>query len=370
MMTSKPEYLYLHVPFCRTICHYCDFAHSVYRKENARKWLDALAKEIKAVNIDPELKTIYIGGGTPTALAYEELKELLELLDPYRKAVQEYTVEINPETLDEEKAALLAAHGVNRASIGFQTGDEGLLKLMGRHHTARQVKETMDLLEQNGIDNVSLDLMYSLPGQTMDSLKESLETAVSMKPKHLSLYSLTIEPETVFGKKGYEHLDEDTEADMYESIRDTLPRHGFAQYEISNFSLPGYESKHNSAYWDYRDFYGIGCGASGKEGNVRYDHPKKLKDYLADPLHREETVLSEAEEMFETVMMGMRFKKGMDLRLFEERFGRSFFMVYGDAYASLKEKGLIGSGETRVYASEKGYEILNTVLEEFLPDEY
>lgn len=366
---NKPAYLYLHVPFCHTICAYCDFCHLVYSQTNAEKWLQALEKEIADKNIRHDLKTIYIGGGTPSCLSAKELNHLLCLLDPYASSVREYTIEINPETLDEEKAEILEAHHVNRASIGFQSSDPSLLKLMGRHHDLKMIAETMHLLRKHGIENISLDLMYSLPTQTMDMLKQSLQDALSLKPEHLSLYSLTIEENTAFGKKGYHHLDDDTEADMYEFICHVLPAYGFHQYEVSNFAQTGYESIHNSAYWNYRDFYGIGMGASGKEGFLRYDNTRSLKEYLSDPLRRTEIPLSEKDAMFEMLMMGIRFRKGMDLTLFEETFHNSFAEIYGKKAESLIQKGLIEYRDHHIRCTDRGYEIMNSVLVEFMDDE-
>lgn len=366
---NKPAYLYLHVPFCHTICAYCDFCHLTYSHENAEKWLNALQTEIQAKDLNRDLKTIYIGGGTPSCLSSDELERLLKLLDPYAENVQEYTIEINPETLDEKKAQLLAKHHVNRASIGFQSSDPALLKLMGRHHDLNMVAHTMELLQRNGIDNISLDLMYSLPGQSMAMLKKSLQDALSLHPTHLSLYSLTIEENTVFGKKGYQHLDDDTEADMYEWICHTLPAYGFHQYEVSNFACKGYESLHNSAYWNYRDFYGIGMGASGKEGLLRYDNTRSLQTYLSDPLARNEIHLSEKDAMFEMLMMGIRFKKGMDLSLFENTFHHSFQEIYGSKAESLIAKGLVEYRDDHIRCTDRGYEIMNSVLVEFMDDE-
>lgn len=366
---NKPEYLYLHVPFCRTICAYCDFCHLVYSQKTAEKWLDTLAEEISLKEISPDLRTVYIGGGTPSCLDAFMLNRLLDLLDPYTHHVQEYTMEINPETVDEEKVRIMADHHVSRVSIGFQSSDPSLLKLMGRHHDLKMIADTMNLFRKYGIENISLDLMYSLPFQTMDILKQSVHDAISLKPEHLSLYSLTIEENTVFGKKGYHHLDDDTEADMYEFICHVLPGYGYHQYEVSNFARDGYESVHNSAYWNYRDFYGIGMGASGKEGYLRYDNTRSLNEYLKDPLKRTEIPLTEKEAMFEMLMMGMRFRKGMDLSLFEETFHHDFQEVYGRKAEPLIQKGLVEYSDNHIRCTDQGYEIMNSVLVEFMDDE-
>ncbi len=365
-VSNHPQALYIHVPFCRTICAYCDFCHTVYREQSAQDWLSALERELSQRKLPSDYLTAYIGGGTPTALSAEQLERLLTLLDPYVQHVHEYTVEVNPETLDEKKAEILAEHGINRASIGFQTSDPGLLKLMNRHHSYEDIALAIQLLRSKGIMNISLDLMYSLPGQTMAMLRQSVEDALSLNPQHLSLYSLTIEENTVFGRKGYEHLDEDTEADMYEWICSTLEQHGYIHYEISNFCMDGYASRHNQAYWHYEDFTGVSCGASGKEGNIRYDNTRSLKEYCADPLHREELELSDEDLMFEFVMMGLRLKEGFHQSVFQERYAVSYKEVYGEKTEELIHKGLLEECGDMIRCTDRGFEILNSVLVELL----
>ncbi len=363
---NKPEHLYVHVPFCKTICSYCDFVHSVYQTKLVDDWLIALKKEIEYKDINPNLKTIYIGGGTPSCLSNKQLDSLLSLLDPYCKNVIEYTIEVNPETMNEYKALLFKKHHINRISIGLQSTNEKLLKLMNRHHTYEDVKECIHLLKQNGINNISLDIMYSLPFQTMEMLEKTIDDALSFHPTHLSLYSLTIEENTLFSKKGYTSLDEDTEADMYEYLVDTLEKNGFYQYEVSNFSYGDHESMHNQAYWNYRDFYGISSGASGKENHIRYDKTRNLKEYILDPLKRNDLVLDLKDEMFEMLMMGIRLKKGMNLDLFQETFHQSFLEVYGDKIRPLLQKNLVEIDDHYFRCSKQGYEIMNSILVELM----
>lgn len=363
---NKPQHLYVHVPFCAHICGYCDFAHVVYRNETVEQWLKAIEKEIQAKEINTDLSSIYVGGGTPTSLSASQLDRFLSLLDPYAEKVQEYTVEINPETLDEEKCLVLGKHGINRASVGFETSDEKLLKLMGRSHTLSDMQQCMFLLRKYGIQNVSLDIMYSLPFQTMESLQKSVKDAICLQPSHLSLYSLTVEENTVFARKGYTSLDEDNEADMYEWICSFLPENGYRQYEVSNFARDGYESRHNCAYWNYRDFYGIGCGASGKENHCRYDHTKNVRTYISDPLKTETTRLNQKDEMFEMWMMSIRLKKGMDLKLFEDTFHVSFLDVYRETTEKMIAEGYLAVCNGYLYCTDKGYEIMNSVLVEYI----
>ena len=366
---NDPQVLYLHVPFCRSICYYCDFCHTVFAREKADAWLDALAEELKRREINSHLVTAYIGGGTPTALEISQLDRLLTMLDPYTQEVTEYTCEVNPESLDEEKAACMARHGISRASIGWQTSDPQLLRSTGRHHTAEDAEKAADILRKQGITNLSFDLMYSLPGQTMESLRKSVWDVLRLRPEHLSLYSLTVEENTVFGKKGVSPLDEDTEADMYEWICAELERAGYVHYEISNFARPGFESKHNTAYWEYRDFYGVSCGASGKEPGLRYDNTRSLAQYLRDPLTRTEIPLTRREEMFEAVMMGLRLKRGMSVSLFEERFACTVQQAYGKKLQALLEKGMLESGGDTLRCTDKGYPLLNDILVELMDEE-
>lgn len=366
VIVNKPEHLYVHVPFCAHICGYCDFAHIAYQSKTADAWLEAIAKELSEKQINKNLKTIYIGGGTPSSLSCVQLDQFLSLLDPYREKAIEYTMEVNPETLDEEKCRIIQKHGINRVSIGFESSDEKLLKLMGRSHSLATLQNCMALLRKYGIDNISLDIMYSLPFQTMESLQKSVYDAISLQPKHLSLYSLTIEENTVFEKKGYSSLDEDTEADMYEWICSVLPQYGFVQYEVSNFSKKNFESKHNCAYWNYRDFYGIGCGASGKENHYRYDHTKNVRSYIENPCAIEKNELSKKDEMFEMWMMSIRLKNGLDLALFEKTFQISFMDVYREITDKLMQDGYLKIIDNHLCCTDKGYEIMNSILVEYM----
>lgn len=354
------------MPFCRTICSYCDFCHQVYRTSAADAWLKALGQEMDAAKINDRLATIYLGGGTPTALDETRLEQLFRLIEPYSHEVMEYTVEVNPESFTPAKAALFKKYGVTRASIGYQTDEESMLKLMNRNHTAEDVGTCMELLRAAGITDLSLDIMYGLPGQTTDRMKESVLHAVSFHPTHLSLYSLQIEESTVFGRTGVQPVSEETEADMYDWICTVLPEYGYHQYEISNFSKPGFESKHNLVYWNYGDFYGLSCGASGKEGDCRYDKPRSLQAYIRDPYHKEEIPLDRADRMFEYLMMGLRKTDGISASGFHETFGVSVESVYGTQLDQLFREQLLKREGDRIFCSVYGFHILNTVLESFL----
>ena len=360
--------LYVHVPFCASICSYCDFARQIYRAETADRWLDAVETElqVRADGLKPE--TIYIGGGTPSCLSLSQLERMLALLDPYTEEATEYTVECNPELQDKSIIECLASHRVNRISMGLQSADASLLKTCGRKHEAADVRRLVDQFSACGISNISLDLMYGLPDQTMKQLEESVIFALSCHPRHLSLYSLTIEPNSVFGKRGVQPCDADLEADMYERICAILKDRGYLHYEISNFALPGYESRHNTNTWKYRNFLGIGYGAWGMEDHFRYTHADTLRGYLEDPLYRNVTKLTEKERMFEFLMMGLRLRSGISLRRFQELFGTSPAASYPNTVRSLSERSLLAETGGQLFCTEQGWPFLNSLLVEFMEE--
>ena len=311
---------------------------------------------------DENYKTIYIGGGTPSALKAGQLKELLEAVKPHSNETVEYTVEINPESIDEEKAGILKEYGVNRISIGLQSSDERLLKMMNRHHSYDDVKRAVELFRKNGIGNISLDVLYSLPGQSLGDLKRTVADVLALEVPHVSLYSLTIEKGTIFDRLGYRPQDSDTEADMYEYIVRELTAAGYLQYEIANFAREGSQSLHNLAYWNYDDYRGISCGAVGKIGHKRYTMTSDLQDYLEkkDAVTIEE--LSNEEEAFENVMMSLRTVYGLDLKLFRERYGMNFTDRYREAIRKNSDSLLIRDGHCICTKRE----ILNSILIDFM----
>lgn len=360
------KHLYVHVPFCKILCGYCDFMHRAYTEKLADRWLQELKIELSSKEIDRDCATVYIGGGTPTCLSDALFEEFLGVLSPYFSSAEEITMEVNPESLSAFKVGVMKRFGVNRVSMGLQTTDATLLKLMNRHHTYEDVIIAIGLLKEAGITNISLDLMYSLPFQSQQLWEDTLEKVIKLDVPHLSLYSLTIEPGTMFDKKGYQAADEDVEASMYEYARDYLIEHGYEHYEISNFCKPGMESRHNLGYWDYDDFYGVSMGASGKEGGSRYDNTRDFDQYFEHVYVAEEIPLSLNDQMFEMIMMGLRKKKGMSLRLFEERFNVPFDEVYGSKKDKAIEKGLLEVAGEYIRCTKESFEICNTVILEFL----
>ncbi len=357
---NEVKHLYVHVPFCRSICFYCDFCHRIYEKELAQKWLDRLRKEMEDV-LRPGYETIYIGGGTPTALGYEELKTLLELLKPYSAQVCEYTIEANPESLDEDKTALMKEYGINRVSLGVQSTDEEILRSLNRKHDFSLIQEKIALLRKYGLDNISVDLMYSLPGQTMEKLQKSLDDILSLDVPHISIYSLMVEENSVFGRKGIRSLDDETEADMYELIETVLCGNGYRHYEISNYCKDDRYSRHNMAYWNYEDFIGISLAAASKIGNRRYTNTRSFERYFSGKDIREEDLfLDKKEQMFEHIMMSLRTDIGLEIETFE----REYRCKIEEEYPKGVSNPHIVIDHGRMYCKDPA--ILNTVLLDFM----
>ncbi len=361
------EALYVHIPFCDAICAYCDFARVLNKPKLVDEYLISLKKDLDSKDLS-SLKTIYIGGGTPTALTPSQLTILFEMLKPYTSSVEEYTIEINPETLTYEKAKVMSDYGVNRTSLGMQVTQDHLLKLIDRKHTIEEVKDSIDLLHQVDINNISVDLMYGIPTQTLEDLNESLSFVMDFKINHISLYGLTIEPFSKFGRLGYKPAKSDLDARMYELAISELSKHGFNRYEISNFAKEGYESKHNQYYWKYEDFIGVGLHASGKEDHVRYTNTRNLREYLNGNLEGEVIKLSKDDEMFEYIMMNLRLSEGFSMTNYNDLFNLDFKEKYKDALESLLEDGLIKIEDHRIRATCQGLELLFDVLERFMED--
>ena len=366
-MESMSKAIYIHIPFCNHICYYCDFCRAVYREKQANDYLDALIKEMTHVlNNDINYKTIYIGGGTPSVLSLEQLERLLKALKPYTSEIQEYTIECNPEDISALKASLFVQYGINRVSIGVQTSSATLLESINRKHQFETVVDGVQCLRKAGIYNISLDLIYGLPQQTLDDWKQTLKDCTNLAIPHISLYSLTIEENSVFGKRGIEKADDDLEADMYEFAVEFLGKHGFQQYEVSNFCKEGYQSKHNLTYWRYDDFIGIGLNASGKHGHYRYTNTDNINEYCIDFRSKTYYHINQSEQMFEYIMMNLRKTEGLSLQDFNEVFEVLFLDCYHDEIEALIDKNLIDIDTIHAQVKCRKMSLLNEVLLEFM----
>ena len=363
---QNSKHLYVHVPFCKDFCTYCDFCHYLAKDRFIIPWLKALKKEIAFKKMNYSYETIYIGGGTPSILSLAHLRELLEILKPYTEHVLEYTFEANPESLDAFKADLLSDYGINRISLGMQTHDAKILKAIRRQHSFDDVRKTVDLLKIRGIRNISLDLIYGLPFQDLFSFKQSIEKALSLDIDHISLYALTLERGTSLYHQNYHLIDEDLDADMYEMAKDILEKAGFENYEVSNFARHQSYSLHNLAYWNYDDYDALSLSASGKRGLYRYDNTKSLIEYFKGNYIENEYQLDLKEAAFENIMMSFRTQFGLDLGLFAKRYKVSFFELYQKAFEKRKSDFIKIADHLVV----KDRAILNDILLDFMDQDF
>lgn len=385
----KKEFgLYIHIPFCRQKCFYCDFPSFAGREKKIDKYLQALEQEFALLRqrvhpknnaIDTERKfaprTIYIGGGTPTALNANQMKKLLEIVQKYVAVAEEFTVEMNPGTVGREKLLLLQQAGVNRLSVGVQSFDDHCLQKIGRIHTAQEAADTIELAHNLGFDNISLDLIYGLPQQDREILTKSVERALTLPVQHISIYGLQLEEGTAFQRMadmGKLHLpaDELVEA-MHDYIVEKLPEAGYQRYEISNYAMPGYESKHNLSYWQDVDYLGLGSGAHSYWQGTRYENPSSIDDYISVleagrlPATLEEQVDRQAH-MEEYCFLGLRTAAGIDENLFQQKFGVDLFTVYGRTIEKLVAQDLLQHTARGIALTTLGMKYGNQVFGEFL----
>ena len=374
-MQAKPSSAYVHIPFCTQICYYCDFSKVFIKNQPVYAYLEHLIQETRSYEIG-KLRTLYIGGGTPTALSAQQLAYLLTELPKVMdlSELEEFTIEANPGDLDPDKIAVLKDSQVNRVSLGVQTFDNKMLKKIGRSHQEQDIYDNIRHLKQDGFDNISIDLIYALPGQTMDQVKENVAKAIDLDIPHMSLYSLILENHTVFMnrmRRGKLPLPkEELEAEMFEYIIEELEKAGFEHYEISNFSKPGFESRHNLVYWDNAEYYGLGAGASGYVNGIRYKNHGPIRHYLeaveAGKARITEEHLTLEEKMEEELFLGLRKKTGVSKARFEEKFGVSFDQRYGQVVASLTEQGLLVPDDKQVRMTKRGLFLGDTVAEKFI----
>ncbi|MGE7951793.1 radical SAM family heme chaperone HemW [Lysinibacillus xylanilyticus] len=374
--------VYIHIPFCHQICNYCDFNKFYFKNQPVDEYIEALGKEMElATKKYPEsfkqIETIFLGGGTPTALSPQQLVKLLELIRTYipMSSVTEFTSEANPDELSEAKMRALFDGGVNRLSMGVQSFDQELLKKIGRTHSNKHVYETIALAKKVGFRNISLDLMYGLPGQTMAQWKDTLEKAFALDLPHFSAYSLIVEPKTIFYNqytKGKLHLPtEDLEADMYDVLMNQMEAHGLQQYEISNFAQAGFSSKHNKIYWENDEYAGFGAGAHGYLAGVRYSNHGPLKKYMETVNAGElpivyEHVVTENEKREEQMFLGLRKIEGITHTIYEEKFKESMHVRYRHVIEKLVSEGLLEDDSKGIRLTRKGRFVGNEVFQQFL----
>jgi len=370
--------LYLHIPYCLHKCGYCDFNSHPENQEESIRYVDALLKELRAYSSKKyTVSTVFIGGGTPTILLPSQLKQILDTVQQNFNLTSdcEITIEANPATLKLQTLQEIRTAGYNRISIGAQSFDEKELKLLERVHTEGEIHSTIQQARSAQFENLSIDLMFALPHQTTEKWCSHLNQAIAKNPDHLSTYNLTIEPTTSFfklHKKGKLCLPhEDIQLEMYKTTIQTLEDAGYQQYEISNFSKPGMESRHNINYWNNGEYLGIGAGASSYLNGERFKNTNLPSNYIREIGAKENAIetrerLEPMQAMGETLMLGLRLLKGISIDVFENRFQVSFQKVYGKILEPLLNQELITFNQNRIALSRKGLFLADSVIVKFI----
>lgn len=313
--------VYIHIPFCKTICSYCDFCKVFYHDKWVYEYLNCLEQEIEDVYNNEDIETIYIGGGTPSALPSKYLNKLFEILKIFHtKHLKEFTFECNLNDITKDLLEILKNNRVNRLSIGIESFHSEKLKYMGRKHTFVEAKEKIKLCKEMGFTNINIDFMYGFSFEDKKIVKEDLKKILSLKPTHISTYSLMVEEGTLFYLNKTPRMKEDVDASIYELICKVLKKSGYHHYEVSNFAKKDYESQHNLCYWKNQEYYGFGLSASGYIDKVRYTNTFSLTKYLKNDYTGEKELLTKQDVMDTHLMLGFRLTKGFNVKEFEKRY--------------------------------------------------
>lgn len=371
--------LYIHIPFCIKKCGYCDFVSFNYNETSMMQYLSYLKKEI-VMNSDKskQIHTVFIGGGTPSLMSGDMVKSLMDVLNDAfdMTTCKEVTLESNPGTITKEKLIAYKRAGINRVSIGVQTLNDETLKTLGRIHEVQTVYDTVDLFKEVGMTNFNMDLMFGLPGQSLEHLTSTVDKMIGLNPSHISAYSLKFEEGTPFYEKlekgDLEALDDESDRAMYHCVVNKLNEAGYHQYEISNFSKEGYPCKHNLVYWEKKDYLGLGIAAHSCIGKERFYNVDTLEAYYkkidqnVKPVEAI-TPIDEADDLFETIMLQLRLNEGLNVASLNEKFAIDFFARYNKVITQLKAEGLI-EGDDVIRLTEKGRDLSNQVFISFLED--
>lgn len=360
---NKSKALYIHIPFCDHICSYCDFPKLLSKTNFEKSYLDALIKEMESYNID-SLDTIFIGGGTPTALNNEDLEKLLSYIHQSFNNLKEFSIEANPESLTRSKLDLLTKYGVTRISIGVQTFDEKLLKLLNRRHLEKDVIRLVKSLKDYSFHSFNLDFIYGIPYQTFEMFKTDVEKAIALNSDHLSFYPLQIEEGTLLANQQFDEPDNDLLADEYNYLVKRLREAGYDRYEVSNFAKKGYECLHNLTYWHNDDYYAAGLGATSKLAHDRVKRTLSITKYMAGDYYSSTEIESLQDSEFNYLMLNLRLTDGFLRKDFIIRYGEDFLIKYSDTINNVKE--YLAIDEERVRVKEEFIYILDSILVDLL----
>ena len=321
--------VYIHIPFCKTICSYCDFCKVFYNERWVKKYLECLKEEINDIYMNEEIESIYIGGGTPSALSLKSLERLFEIIKLFKKSnLKEFSFECNLNDINEELLKILKSNGVNRLSIGIESFNKEKLKYMGRNHSFQEALEKITLCRNCGFDNINVDFIYGFHFETLKMMNKDLKLILKLKPDHISTYSLMIEDNTLLKINDFKNIDEELDALMYKTICKKLKKKKYNHYEVSNFSLNKKESIHNLRYWNNQEYYGFGLSASGYIDKIRYTNTKSLTKYLNGEYSGEKEILTSQDIMDNHLMLGLRLTKGVNYDEFKQIYQKNMEDVY------------------------------------------
>ena len=372
---NSPMEIYIHIPFCIRKCDYCDFLSGPSGPEEQADYVQALLREIQAVEEGEgrSVSSIFIGGGTPSVLDERLLGDILrEIRNRFKMEEDaEITIEVNPGTANIGKLQAYREMGINRLSIGLQSPEDRELKILGRIHNYGQFLETYQEARTVGFDNINIDLMSAIPDQTYEGWVKNLRTVAELEPEHISAYSLIVEEGTPFAARKLNLPDEDTEYNMYEATAQILKKYGFEQYEISNYARKGRECRHNVGYWTRQDYLGFGLGASSLYGKERFANTTDMKKYLEnsknpEKIREKEPSLTREDEMAEFMFLGLRMTKGISKADFQRCFGCTIESVYGEVLEKYESMELLLEKDGRIFLSREGIHVSNSIMAEFL----
>lgn len=358
---------YIHIPFCNSICSYCDFCKLFYNEKIVDLYLNSLEREIKDIYNGEVLNTIYIGGGTPSALSFKQLQKLLEMIKSLNRSSScEFSIECNFDSINKEKLLLLKEYGVNRLSFGLESIDKNNLHKLGRNEDIEKTKSIIDLCHRLGFNNINIDLMYAIEGEDIKTLDKDLDFILSLDVTHISTYSLIIEEHTKMYIDKVPYISEDLDYEMYKYICEKLKRSDYKHYEISNFTKDGYYSKHNLCYWHNEEYYGFGLGASSYLGDVRSTNTRSITNYLQGKRISSYEKLTKSDKMDYEMILGLRLLDGVSKRKFKEKYGCSIEDLYNVNF--LINNGLIISSTDYIKIPEDKIYVSNEILINFIEE--
>ncbi len=353
------NHMYIHIPFCKSICSYCDFPKILNHPSFITKYLNSLLNEIKDKYLGEEINTIYIGGGTPSALNQKDLKYLFDIINTIKKSPDiEITFECNLNDINEELLTILKDNNVTRLSIGVQSFDKEKLKFLERNHTYKEAESIIKLCREYGFDNINIDLIYGVPKETINTLKKDINLILKLNPEHISTYALIVEDNTKIAIQGINPIDEDLDSEMYNIIRRKLKNYN--HYEISNFAKENKQSIHNKAYWQNKEYYGFGLGAHGYINSVRYENTKNINKYIEGNYLNKEEVLSNQDILDNELMLGLRLINGINLQEFYNKYEKNIQEVFNVQELINNKELIYQDGNIKIHP-DKLY-IMNEIL--------